>query len=81
MEHRAPLVRATNTGISAFVNATGDVVQRLELYKHGILVRDLPLVKRDQTLFARIGYQFPWILAALTLIALVLGALLRPRNA
>ena len=76
VEHRAPLVRSTNTGISAFVNAAGDVVSRMELYKHGILVHDVPFVDRERTLFAKVGYLFPWILAALALLGLIVGAFL-----
>jgi apolipoprotein N-acyltransferase len=75
VEHRAPLVRATNTGISAFVSATGDVEARLGLGVEDALVRDVPLVARDPTVYARFGYRLPWVLWAVALIAWLLAQL------
>ena len=71
VEHRAPLVRATNTGISAFIDAAGDVLERTGYDVPAILVRDVPLVARDRTLFATYGHLFDkllWILAGLGLL-------------
>ena len=68
VEHRAPMVRATNTGISAFVSASGDVEARLELFDRDVLVRPVPLVERSRTIYARFGRYFPiatWIFALL----------------
>lgn len=79
VEHRAPLVRATNTGISAFVSATGDVADAdtIALNREGVLVRDVPLVERGRSIYARFGHAFPWLAAVLTLLGL-LGIWLRP---
>ncbi len=82
IEHRAPLVRATNTGISAFVSATGEVVSRLPLdfdWKGpgAILVEDVPLVGREPTIYARFGYHFPVLLYVVALLAFV-TARMRP---
>jgi apolipoprotein N-acyltransferase len=79
VEHRAPLVRATNTGISAFVSMTGDAPEsdRLGVGKRGVLVRDVKLVPRGRTVYERFGYLFPWLAGALALLGL-LGAWLRP---
>jgi apolipoprotein N-acyltransferase len=82
VEHAAPLVRATNTGISAFVTAGGDIVDRRELGEEGILVRRVPLVARGPTLYARHGHRLPWVLGGLALLVLVFGPLLpAPRPA
>lgn len=74
VEHRAPLVRSTNTGISAFVDASGEVVSRLGVDEEGVLVHDVPLVDRPRTLYVRWGWALPWALGALFLVAFVFGA-------
>ena len=77
IEHRAPLVRATNTGISAFVNAAGDVVASLPLFKEDVLVRDVPLRERGRTVFAQWGHHLPkalWVLALLLVLVYVMRA-------
>lgn len=77
VEHRVPMVRSTNTGISAFVSATGDVESRLGVHKEGVLVREVPLVERERTIYVRYGYRFPVLLWIVALAGLVL-AFLRP---
>jgi apolipoprotein N-acyltransferase len=77
VEHRAPMVRATNTGVSAFVNAAGDVESLLGVGEEGVLTSDVPLAHRGETLYARFGFRFPWLAGLLALFAW-LGALLRP---
>src|ERR1700755_1900259 len=42
VEHRRWLLRATSTGISAFVDATGRIVQRIAQDQRGVAVRDVP---------------------------------------
>ena len=80
VEHAAPLVRATNTGISAFVTASGDVVETLGVGKEGVLVRPVPMVDRGRTLYARYGYRMPWALGAFVLLALLVGPFLPGGN-
>ncbi len=79
VEHRTPLVRATNTGISAFVSATGDIKaeNRLALGVEGVLVRDVKLVDRGRTIYARFGHAFPWLCGILALLAFF-SAMMRP---
>ncbi|MDF1701839.1 MAG: apolipoprotein N-acyltransferase [Planctomycetota bacterium] len=79
VEHRAPLVRATNTGISAFVSMTGDVskANTIPLFEEDALVRDVKLVDRGPTLYVQFGYLFPWLAAVLALLGLI-GSWLRP---
>jgi apolipoprotein N-acyltransferase len=62
VEHRAPMVRAANTGISAVVDATGEVVERVGVGREGALVRDVPLVPRERTPWQRFGHLVPWAL-------------------
>jgi apolipoprotein N-acyltransferase len=71
VEHRRPMVRATNTGISAFVDPAGEVVARLDYDREGVLVHDVPLVARGRTLFARAGGGVRWAAWIAALVALV----------
>lgn len=77
VEHRAPMVRATNTGISAFVSATGDVEAELGVGVEGILVREVPIVDRGPTIYTRFGYRLPVLLWIVALAGWFL-ALMRP---
>ena len=79
VEHRAPLVRATNTGISAFVSITGDVADedRLGLFEEGVLVKDIPLLERGPTVYVRFGHWFPTVALVISLLAFF-SALMRP---
>ncbi len=74
VEHAVPLVRATNTGVSAFVTASGDVVERLGVGVEGTLVRPVPIVERGPTIYARFGHHLPAALAAFVLLAMLFGA-------
>ena len=79
VEHRSPLVRATNTGISAFVSITGDVASddRLGLFQEGVLVKDVPILKRGPTIYVRFGHWFPTLAGIIVLLGLF-SALMRP---
>lgn len=63
VEHGAPLVRATNTGVSALVSAAGDVEASLGVGVEDVLVYDVPLVARGRTLYADGGHHLPLLLA------------------
>ena len=45
IEHRRWLLRATSTGVSAFVDATGRVVQRIERNQRGVAVASVPMLQ------------------------------------
>jgi apolipoprotein N-acyltransferase len=55
VETRKWLVRATNTGVSAFVDATGRIVAQTSIYDPETLVFDVPMMKGPPTLYSRIG--------------------------
>ena len=69
VEHRVAIVRAANTGISAFIAPTGKIVRRVPLYERTTAAERVPLRTRE-TLYTRFG---DW-LAYLSLV--VSGALL-----
>ena len=68
IEHRRWLLRATNTGISAFADATGRVRQRIDRNERGVAVADVPMLQ-GATPYAVLGDWPGW--AALGVIAVV----------
>ncbi len=60
VENRHWLIRATNSGISAFVDPTGKVVKRSDLFKREVLLGYVyPL--RGETIAAKLGDWLPWL--------------------
>lgn len=76
VEHRTAVVRAANTGVSAFIAPTGQIVRRRGLFDRGVLVDRVPL-REGLTLFARLGDWVAW--SAMGLAAASLGAAARGR--
>jgi apolipoprotein N-acyltransferase len=70
VEHRVSVVRAANTGVSAFITPTGQIVRRMSLYQRGLLTGDVPL-RVGKTLFTRLG-DWPGLLALATSAAALL---------
>ncbi len=63
IEHRRPLVRATTSGITSFVNERGEVWSSLEPYVSGRLVEDLPIARDPvTTAYTRWGNWFAYLL-------------------
>jgi apolipoprotein N-acyltransferase len=60
VEHRIAVVRAANTGVSAVIAPTGQIVRRLGLFERGVLADRVPL-RRGRTLFTRIGDWVAWL--------------------
>jgi apolipoprotein N-acyltransferase len=54
VEHRVSIVRAANTGVSAFIAPSGMIVRRLQLFERGVMTDGVPLRTR-LTVFTRIG--------------------------
>lgn len=59
VENGRPLVRAANTGISAFVDARGRVLARTVLFERTVLARELEIATLD-TFYSRHGDVFAW---------------------
>lgn len=76
IEHRRWLIRSTATGISAFVDSAGRLVQKSGFETEEILVEDVPMVTAGPTIYGRLGDWAGW----LSLIGCAV-ALLRPRRA
>jgi apolipoprotein N-acyltransferase len=54
VEHRVSVVRAANTGVSAFIAPSGIITRRLHLFDRGVMTESVPLRTR-KTLFTRLG--------------------------
>lgn len=68
IEHRTPLLRATNTGISTVILPDGELLQRSPIYKEWYKIYDIPIRKPQATFFQK----FPW-LNTVFLILLMIG--------
>ena len=77
IEHRRWLLRATSTGISAFVDASGRVVTRIPADVRGVAVRDVPMLQ-GTTVYERAGDWPGW--TALGLLGFVAARALRRRR-
>lgn len=78
IEHHRWMIRATSTGISAFIDASGKVLQRLPRDTAGVLVRDVPMLE-GETLYQRWGDWPGWLSLAALLSGLLASRLRRPR--
>lgn len=70
VEHRRWLVRSTATGISAFVDASGRLVQKSGFEKAEILAQDVPMIEGGPTVYARVGDASGWVALAACAVAL-----------
>jgi apolipoprotein N-acyltransferase len=87
VELRTDLVRAVNTGVTAFVDATGRVRARTYAVDPKFdprpaegLRAEVRLVEGGHTVYAAVGDLFGWLCAALTLLAWLVWPRLRRRS-
>jgi len=55
VENRRPVVRAANTGISAFILPNGKIVEQSSLFTEALLTKEIPLADSGLTLYTRYG--------------------------
>jgi len=80
VETRKPLIRAANTGFSAFINARGKILKKSSLFEEEVLVDSVSLGGSDSSLYTRIGDLFAIGVLGLVLLVLLLQTLgRRPR--
>lgn len=61
IEHRIPMARITNTGLSGTVSATGAVKTLSEPFKEAVVVESIQVPESvEPTLYTRLGEWFPW---------------------
>ena len=69
IEHRRSLVRATNTGVSAFVDPVGRLVKYSGIWTRETLVDRIPLMQ-GRTVYALLGDWFGWGCAGLAIFGI-----------
>ena len=69
-------IRATNTGITAFIDHNGHIVKRAPMDKDAVLRGELPAMQ-GETLYTRLS---DWPVLIFSLLLLVLGWIYRPRK-
>jgi len=68
IEHRIPMIRATNTGLSGLVLATGETKVLSAPFQEAYAVVEAPLpVDSSPTLYTRLGEWFAWVTLLLAL--------------
>jgi apolipoprotein N-acyltransferase len=67
IENRRPLVRSTNTGISAFVDPVGRIQRRSGQYTREVVVDEVPMMT-GRTVFMVAGNWFGWVAFSLLLL-------------
>lgn len=70
-EEGLPVIRSTPTGISALIDARGQVVGKIGWREAGIIDANLPPKAPQATPFAHFGNAIPLVLAALLLLAAI----------
>ena len=78
IETRRSLLRVTNTGVTAFINAKGEIVESLPIFTPGILKTEVEILD-EETFYVRFGDWFAWAmtLASLAVILFYLRRALR----
>jgi apolipoprotein N-acyltransferase len=74
IETRRMLVRVTNTGVTAIIDAGGAMTESLPLFTAGVLTAQVALLE-GKTFYVRYGDWFAWAATLLALAALIARAL------
>ncbi|MGD8382142.1 MAG: apolipoprotein N-acyltransferase [Syntrophobacterales bacterium] len=67
VENRIPIARCANTGISAFIDTQGQILQKTGLYEDATLLATLQL-GNGKTFYTRHGDWFAWLCVAITVL-------------
>jgi len=68
VENRRPLIRAANTGFSAFVDAYGRVIAESDLFTEDVLIRDVRTDYDRLTFYSKYGDVFIYLILIICLI-------------
>jgi apolipoprotein N-acyltransferase len=72
VEHRIAVVRAANTGVSAFIAPSGQIIRHLGLFQRGVISDRVPL-RQGRTLFTRLGDWVAYLALALSAVSIGLS--------
>jgi apolipoprotein N-acyltransferase len=85
VENRVAIVRVAPTGVSAFINPDGAIVDRVrgsngdDLFVSGILVRDVPISK-NKTFYTVYGDLFAYVVICVATLIIVASLLANKWN-
>jgi len=71
IENGRPMIRAANTGFSAFIGPQGRIMTRSELFKEEVLTQDLRLGHSSLRFYTRYGDLFAFTLFVISLLKIV----------
>lgn len=70
VETNRPVLRVTNVGITAYINESGEVLDKIESYTEGTRVWSVAKSDGAQTFYVRYGDWFAWFCSVVTLVLL-----------
>ena len=73
VEHRRWLIRSTATGLSAFIDSSGRVVQKSGFETAETLIEPVPMIEAGPTVYGRIGDLLGWLSLLAVAVALLRG--------
>jgi apolipoprotein N-acyltransferase len=79
IETRRDVVRAANTGISAFLNQRGEILQALPWWQEGAL-RGTVHLNPEASFYVRFGDWLAWLMPGLSFVLLLLTIVARRRT-
>lgn len=68
VETRRPMIRAANTGFSAFISPSGKIMSRSDLFSEAVLYGAVATNNKDLTFYTRYGDLFALVLTALSIL-------------
>ncbi|MDA8426696.1 MAG: apolipoprotein N-acyltransferase [Treponema sp.] len=80
VENRCPLLRATSSGLTAYVDPTGRLVKSIPYYRQGYLVADVAVPAPHETTYTAWGDWFPLLLLAFVLLSACAGVFIMARG-
>jgi apolipoprotein N-acyltransferase len=74
VENRRSLVRAANTGISGFIDPSGNVIESTQIFKDAVITQKVPILQVE-TLYSRFGDVFAMACLGLSVFIIILRSL------
>jgi len=71
VENRRPMIRAANTGFSAFIGHRGHIMARSQLFTEEVLTRELGLRPPSMSFYTRYGDLFAFLLLGISLLGIL----------
>ncbi len=71
VENGRPMIRAANTGFSAFIGPHGHIMARSQLFKEEVLTRELRLKPSSKSFYTRYGDLFAFVLLVISFLRIL----------